>query len=364
MLRLTEYIRDSVQDRAIVQTSAVICIWNLTSVCNLSCRHCYASAGSVATHETRLSDVESALPEMRAAGVRVAILSGGEPLLRPDILDIARAVRAAGISTALSTNGLLIDRANIGTIQQCFDYIGISIDGSPDIHDSFRGMAGAYEKSLGAIRTCMEHGVEVGLRFTLSALTHESLPFIFDLVRAEGIPKLYISHLVTSGRAETVPSLDAATYARAERFIIEKAFEFYENNVPVKIVTGNNDSEAVMLLSLFKERYPLRYDNLYERLRAWGGNQAGVKLVNITSAGEVKPDPFFQYSMGNIGQGESFSRIWSSNGLLSALRERPRALKGRCKACHYLDICNGNSRARAYAATGDYFSEDPLCTTC
>ncbi len=362
MLRLTEYIRNSVEDKPIVKTSAVICIWNLTDICNLSCRHCYASASSVATYETRLSDVQSVLPDMRAAGVRVIILSGGEPLMRPDIFDIASDIRAAGISTALSTNGLLIDRGNIAAIRQCFDYVGISIDGSPGIHDSFRGMPGAYEKSLGAIRTCMEHGVEVGLRFTLSALTHESLPFIFDLIRTEGIPKLYISHLVTSGRAGTVPYLSTDTYLRDERFIIEKAFEFYENNVPVNIVTGNNDSEAVMLLSLFKERYPLRYDNLYERLRAWGGNQAGVKLVNITSAGDVKPDPFFQCSMGNIGQGGSFSQIWNSNGLLSALRQRPRTLEGRCKACHYLDICNGNSRARAYSVTGDYFSEDPLCT--
>ncbi len=357
---MTQYVRDSIEMKDVRPSSMSVCIWNFTDVCNLHCKHCYASAGYGSGNRQDLEEIKTILPQLRAAGFKIVILSGGEPLTRPDIFEVASAIKAAGMSTSLSTNGILINEGNIERIRDNFNYVGISIDGSPEIHDSFRGMEGASKMSLKALRLCMENGIEAGLRFTLSALTHQSLPYIFSLVKSEGIPKLYISHLVSSGRAGDITPLDLKTYRKSVDFIIGQVFEFYEKGIPVKVVSGNNDSEAVILLSSFKDKYRKSYDNLYERLRTWGGNQAGVRLVNINNSADVKPDPFFLYSMGNL-RSSSFTKLWNSEGLLSELRRKPRKLKGRCGNCTYLDLCNGNSRARAFAVTGDYFAEDPAC---
>ncbi|MGB9874210.1 MAG: SPASM domain-containing protein, partial [Hydrogenobacter sp.] len=139
-----------------------------------------------------------------------------------------------------------------------------------------------------------------------------------------------------------------------------KAFEYVQKKVPIDIVTGNNEADAVVLYREFTRRYPDLAKDLYERLTLWGGNQAGVRLMNINHRGDVKPDPFFFHSVGNIRE-EDPVKIWQGNALLSFLRERPRRLKGKCDNCPYLEICNGNSRARAYAVFGDYAQEDPAC---
>lgn len=361
MLRITEYIRDAITYKDAKPCNGTIVIWNLTNICNLSCRHCYSSANRTTTGEIRKSEASSLIHELRESKVGFAILSGGEPLMREDIFDIAHELKSQGIRTYLSTNGLLVDRSNGEKIKKYFDYIGISIDGEPHIHDSFRGKEGAFEKSLKAVRLCLENGLRVCLRFTLAENTQNSLPFIFDLVEKIGVPKLYISHLVYSGRGGGLHSIGKHDYQRAVEFILNKSFEFVEKNIPLDVVTGNNDADAVMLLKAFKVRYPEIYWRLYERLRLWGGNQAGKRLVNIDSQGNVKPDPFFRDVIGNLHH-RSFQEIWNSNGILSRLRETPRKISGRCGTCGYLEICNGNSRARAYAVYKDYFAEDPACS--
>ncbi|MFN3598492.1 MAG: SPASM domain-containing protein [Aquificaceae bacterium] len=115
-----------------------------------------------------------------------------------------------------------------------------------------------------------------------------------------------------------------------------------------------------MLYRKFSQKYPELSQRLFQRLLLWGGNQAGVRLLNIDHKGEVKPDPFFQTSLGSVKK-RDLVEIWKGDGILSFLRERPRRLKGRCSRCEYIEICNGNSRARAYALYGDYAEEDPAC---
>ncbi len=360
MLRITEYIKDAIHGEARRPFNGTIVIWNLTNICNLSCKHCYASANQLKNNRLSSDEISSLIQQLRQTDVKFAILSGGEPLLREDIFDIASELKNAGIKTYLSTNGLLVNEGNIDKIKEQFDYIGISIDGEPEVHDSFRGRIGAFEESLRAIRLCLKNNLRVGLRFTLTENTQRSLPFVFELAEREGIPKIYISHLVYSGRGGDLHDLGKEDYKRAVEFILNKSFEFAEKNIPIDVVTGNNDADAVMLLNEFKRRYPELSGRLYERLRLWGGNQAGRRLLNIDSEGNVKPDPFFSDTIGNVRM-RSFCEIWNSNGILSRLRETPRKLKGKCGDCEYIEICNGNSRARAYAQYGDYFAEDPAC---
>ncbi|MFN7066061.1 MAG: radical SAM protein [Aquificaceae bacterium] len=359
MLRLTEYIRDALEGKEIRPFKGTILIWNLTNICNLYCKHCYSSANQQRSEELSQEEALKVLRKLPYIGVKFVILSGGEPLLREDIFTIAKALKEEGIRTYLSTNGLLV-KDFIREIKEHFDYIGISIDGEPEVHDRFRGKRGAFEESLKAIRLCLEEGIRVGLRFTLTPATAKSLPFIFDLVQKENIPKVYISHLVYSGRARRLSDLEREEYRRWVEFIVKRSFDFAEKDIPIDVVTGNNEADAVMLYRKFSQKYPELSQRLFQRLLLWGGNQAGVRLLNIDHKGEVKPDPFFQVSVGSIRK-KDLINIWQGNGLLSFLRERPRRLKGKCSRCEYIEICNGNSRARAYALYGDYAEEDPAC---
>ncbi len=360
MLRISEYIRKALGNASNTPFGGVILIWNLTNRCNLYCKHCYSAANQEVEGELSYQEAISLVPQLALSGVKFAILSGGEPLLREDIYDIARELRRAGIRTYLSTNGLLINKENIGDIKSSFDYVGISLDGKPETHDLFRGKMDSFERALRSLELCMEEGIRTGLRFTLTQSTAKDLPFIFNLAEEIGVPKLYISHLVSAGRGVRLSNPQKRQYRELVRFIIYKAFEFHEKGIGIDVVTGNNEADAVLLQEEFSKRYPDRAEKLYDILLSWGGNQAGVRLVNIDHRGNVKPDPFFNDSLGNVRE-RSFNQIWNSNGLLSFLRKRPRPLKGRCSTCKYIGICNGNSRARAFFYSGNYAGEDPAC---
>ena len=360
MLRITRFVKHAISGKTHESPEGVILIWNLTNMCNLHCRHCYSSSGLKRNGDLSTEEALSLIPSLRKAGVRFAIISGGEPLLREDILEIASRLREAGIRTYLSTNGTLINRENARDIALCFDYVGISVDGTPGIHDAFRGKISSFEESVRALEVCLSEGIKMGIRFTLSPDTLPGLPFVFRLVRTLGVHKLYISHLVYAGRGVGLRDLPEKDYRSSVGFIVDKALEWVESGVDTEIVTGNNEADAVVLYERFSERYPEIASEMLKILKAWGGNQAGVRIVNIDHKGNVRPDPFFPITLGNVRE-RPFEDIWNSNGVLTFLRERPRRLKGKCSTCPHLEICNGNSRARALITYGDIRAEDPAC---
>jgi radical SAM protein with 4Fe4S-binding SPASM domain len=365
MLRVTEYIRDTLKEKPVRPvTDSVILIWNLTNRCNLFCHHCYANSRARKDHELSYEQIVAALPSLWKEGVRFIILSGGEPLIRKDIYEIATAMREQGFKTYLSSNGLLVNDENIPKIKEHFDYVGISIDGRPEIHDRFRAMEGAYERSLRALVACKEAGIRVGMRYTLSQMTLPSLSYILDLTEELEMPKLYISHLVYAGRAEAASDLTHDEYIEAMGQILNRAYAWVSSGAEREIVTGNNEADAIFLLGTFALRYPHLAPMMEKRLLAWGGNQAAVRMANINPRGEVRPDPFFRDALGSL-QEHDFSTIWQGlpekKELLESLRMRPRPIKGKCVGCAHLPLCNGNSRARAYAFSQDYMAEDPAC---
>jgi radical SAM protein with 4Fe4S-binding SPASM domain len=270
-----------------------------------------------------------------------------------------------GIVTYLSTNGLYVKKSNAEQILDTFDYIGISIDGSPDVHDAFRGLKGSFVESMKAVDLLNSYGrTKVGIRFTITKDTYDDLAFIFDLAEKHNIPKVYISHLVYSGRGLENLEMDLSKEQRitAVNYILDKAFEYHENERDIEIVTGNMEMDAILFYDRFIQKYPEHADEMKSRLIAWGGNSAGRKLLNIDSEGFVKPDPFFPVKIGNI-LNQDFSDIWTNEPteLLQKLRVHPRELGGKCETCQYLNICNGGSRSRAYAIHGDMWAEDPSC---
>ncbi|NPA51336.1 MAG: radical SAM protein [Aquificae bacterium] len=360
MLRITEYIKEILQNKEARKFDGRVLIWNLTNICNLNCKHCYSSANQITENQLSYEEVIGFIPQLKENNIKIVILSGGEPLLRKDIFDIAKKIREEGIVTYLSTNGLLIDGNNIHQIKETFNYVGISIDGKKEIHDLFRGRKGAYEGSLKAVKLCLEQRIKVGLRFTLSPNTYDSLKHIFQLAQEENIPKIYISHLVYSGRGQNLSELLKDFYKKAVDYILEKSFFYVENDIKIDVVTGNNEADAVYLYLKFKEKYPEHSEKLYKRLKKWGGNRSGDKILNIDFQGNVKPDTFYHHSIGNIRE-KPLKQILEESTLIRMLNHYPRILDGKCANCKFIDICNGSSRPRAFFTYGSYKAEDPAC---
>lgn len=363
MFRLSNLLASVVENRPQRTLDGAIAIWNFTNRCNLSCLHCYSKSTLDEVDTLTTEQIKKTILEMKENGVKFIIFSGGEPLTRKDLFEIAEFCKENKIITYLSSNGLYFTSSNVKKIVDTFNYVGISIDGDEPTHDHFRGLKGAFKETLKAVQIANEAGGKVGIRFTITKETVDSLEYIFDLAEKEDISKIYISHLVYSGRGLDNLKMDLTKEQRRKsvEFILGKAFEYYKTGRDIEIVTGNMEQDAILFLDMFSKEYPELRDAMRARLVEWGGNSAGRKLLNINSEGDVRPDPFFPLTVGNICQ-ENFGDIWQNGELLDQLRIHPRKqISGICAECNQIDICNGGSRARAYAITGDLWSEDPSC---
>lgn len=373
MFRLTRYLQalanPSLSGRRpqVAAPTGPVVIWNLIRRCNLTCKHCYAtSANKNFPGELATDEVYKVMDDLKAYGVPVLILSGGEPLMRADIFAISQRAKAMGFYVGLSSNGTLITPQNIGQIvDMAYDYVGISLDGMRETHDRFRRRLGAFDEALRGIRLCRAAGIKVGLRFTLTQDNADDLPALLQLMRDEGIDKFYLSHLNYAGRGNK-NRIDDAHFQitrAAMDLLIDTCWAQIASGAPVEYVTGNNDADGVYLLHWVRRNLPERVDGLTRMLRRWGGNSSGVNIANIDNLGNVHPDTmWWDYSLGNVRE-RAFSAIWedTSEPLMAGLKQRPRPLKGRCAACRQFAICGGNSRTRAWQLTGDPWAEDPGC---
>jgi len=362
MFRLSNLLSSVVENKPQRVLDGAIAIWNFTNRCNLSCLHCYSKSTLDEVDTLTTEQIKKTILEMKENGIKFIIFSGGEPLTRKDLFEIADFCKENKIITYLSSNGLYFTSKNVQRIVDTFNYVGISIDGDEETHDHFRGLKGAFKETLKAVLLANATGAKVGIRFTITKETINSLEYIFDLVEKHNIPKIYISHLVYSGRGleNLKMDLDKEQRRKSVNFILDKAFEYYKTGRDIEIVTGNMEQDAVLFLKRFAQEYPELKDTMRERLHDWGGNSAGRKLLNINSEGDVRPDPFFPLTVGNILK-QNFGDIWQKGELLTQLRTHPRKISGICADCQQIDVCNGGSRARAYAITGDLWSEDPSC---
>lgn len=370
MFRLTHYLKEVHTPTPLGphrQPPGPVVIWNLIRRCNLLCKHCYSISGDVDfPGELSTEEVFRVMDDLRAFKVPVLILSGGEPLLRPDIYEISARAKALGFYVGLSTNGALIDREHARKIAEIgYDYVGISLDGIGAVHDRFRGKEGAFDASLAAVRLLREEAVKVGLRFTMTMDNAENLEPLLDLAIAEEVDKIYLSHLVYAGRGNKNRETDAhwAVTRKAMDLLIDRAWDDVVSGAGREYVTGSNDADGVYLLHWARRHHPEKAEHLATLLRRWGGNASGVNIANIDNLGNVHPDTFWwHYNLGNVKE-RRFSEIWTdvSDPVMAGLKQRPRAVKGRCGACTHRDICGGNTRVRALQLTGDPWAEDPAC---
>ena len=343
-----------------------IVVWNCTPACNLSCSHCYAAC---AGEQKVLSTAQAlaVIDDLAAFGAPVLLFSGGEPFARRDIRTLAAYAKEKGLRVTFSTNGTLIDDATADWLRDLgVAYVGISIDGTEAIHDAFRRRPGAYQLALDAIRRLRARNVKVGLRVTMTRDNVRAIPDIFSLMRAERVPRICLYHLVYTGRGKEIATtdLDHAEARAALDTIVAETKACFDAGFPVEVLTVDNPCDGIALhLRMKAEGHP-HADRALELLTLNGGNSSGEGIACISWDGTVYPDQFWRnHPVGNVLE-KPFSEIWGNpppGSLLDLLRHKKEHVKGRCRACRWLDLCGGNFRARGEAVTGDIWGEDPTC---
>lgn len=365
--RLRYDAHSSAQKTGAMPGSGPVVVWNATKTCNLECVHCYADAeikrfaGELTTEEA-----QRMIEDLSAFKVPALLISGGEPLVRPDIFDLAEYATSLGMRVTFSTNGTLIDQKRAERLQKIgVTYAGISIDGGEDRHDHFRGRIGAFREAVRGIRNCRAAGIRVGVRFTVTQENLGELDEVMRFVEREDIGRLCIYHLVYSGRGSYLANIDLTTPQKRTMMVklIDQVEAWEKQGREIEVMTVDNHADAPFIYLQLLERDPARAANALALLRNNGGNRSGIAIGAIDSFGMVHPDQFTaHHTLGSLRE-RPFSQIWSDSRvqLLDGLRRRKELLQGRCATCRWLKVCNGNFRARAEAATGDYWQSDPGC---
>ena len=370
MFRLSQYMRELLAPTLLKparKPPAPVVIWNLIRRCNLTCKHCYTTSADIDfPGELTTPEIYTVMDDLKAFKVPVLILSGGEPLLHPDIFAISRRAKDMGFYVALSSNGTKISTDNIDEITAInYQYIGVSLDGIKDTHDQFRRVKGSFDEALRGVQLCLDKGIKVGIRFTLTQDNAHDFPALLQLMDDYDIDKFYLSHLNYGGRGNRNRKDDAffEITRQAMDLMFDTCYDWLKAGKDREFVTGNNDADAVYFLHWVKQRFPDQVDHIQAKLEQWGGNASGVNVANIDNLGNVHPDTFWwHYDLGNVKQ-RPFSDIWldTTDPLMAGLKQVPRPLEGRCGLCAYQTICNGNTRVRAAQMTGNYWAEDPGC---
>lgn len=349
------------------QDKRPVVVWNIIRRCNLHCVHCYSDSHD-RDYEGELSHEEAldVIDQLAEFEIPTVLFSGGEPLLRPDLFELADYARDQGIRCVLSTNGTLITEEVADQIKASgFAYVGISIDGIGETHDKFRGMEGCFDLALDGIKRCRARDIRVGLRFTVNGLNVHHLDDVLNLLETHDIPRCCVYHLAYAGRGDRISGHDLTHEQQREAVlrIFDKALYFHEKGMTKDLLTVDHHTDNVLLYLWVKEHAPERADEVYQMLKWNGGNQSGIGVCSIDWHGNVHVDQFSQhYTVGNVRE-QRFGDIWGSpsDPVLQKLRDRTKYLKGRCGACKWLEICNGNLRVRAESATGDMWAPDPAC---
>ena len=347
-----------------------IVVWNITSLCNLKCVHCYNDSGLCTdrSKEATTEEAKSVLTDLAGFGVPSVLFSGGEPLMREDLFDLIPFARDQGLRTVISTNGTLITKEKAKLIKDYeVSYVGISLDGVGKVNDEFRGVEGAFDRTVVGIRNCMEAGVRVGLRLTLTKRNVQDIEQLFDFLDKEGIERLCFYHLVPSGRGDAMYSDDLAhaQSRKAMDVILAKTKQLKEAGKKTDILTVDNHVDGIYLyLKLLKED-PARAKEVWD-LMAWNGggmNSSGVGIGCLDFNGKVHANQFwYHHDLGDIHE-KPFSEIWSNQEepLLKGLRHRKDYIKGRCRLCKFFDACGGSLRVRADIYFDDPWAPDPGC---
>jgi len=344
-----------------------VVVWNVTRRCNLKCVHCYAHAKNTSfNNELSTDQGKQLIDDLAEFGSPVMLFSGGEPLVRKDLPQLAAYAVEKGMRAVISTNGTLITPETARNLKKIgLSYIGISLDGMEKVNDRFRGVSGAFQSALEGIKNSQAAGIKVGLRFTINKFNVNEIPKIFQLLEEMDIPRVCFYHLVYAGRGSELVNEDLSHDGSraALDLIIDETKRLFNIGKPKEVLTVDNHADGPYIyLRLLKEN-PTRAKEVLELLKWNEGNNSGRGIGCVSWDGEVYADQFWRHhSFGNI-KDRPFSQIWmdTSETLMGKLKEKKKHVKGRCATCNWLDVCGGNFRVRAEAVSGDIWTPDPAC---
>jgi heme b synthase len=336
--------------------------WEITRRCNLKCVHCRSSSGLEATGhpDFTLAEARRVLDDIASYAKPVVVLSGGEPLLRPDVFEIATYGTGLGLRMCLATNGTLVTREICGKIKGAgIKMVSLSLDGaSAEVHDNFRNQPGAFAGTLNAAKLFKENGIQFLINSSFTKRNQEEIPKIYHLAKELGATAWYMFMIVPTGRGEDIMDELIAPEDYEKLLVWHYEMEKGEKDILVRPTCAPNYYRVVLQQAKEKgddyERRSLQFST--------GGSKgclAGQLISLIDVDGNVLPCSYFPLAAGNIRE-KSFREIWEHSELFHDLRNF-KAYKGRCGSCEYVNVCGG-CRARAYAVTGDYMAEEPYCT--
>ena len=344
-----------------------VVVWNMTKRCNLKCVHCYAQAiAPEGVDDINTDQAKVLIDDLAAYGAPVMLFSGGEPLVRKDLVELASYATNKGMRAVISTNGTLITKEKARELKQVgLSYVGISIDGGEEIHDKFRAVPGAFKKALQGVENCMAEGLKVGLRFTINKRNQGEVPKVFEIVRQLDVPRICFYHLVYSGRGSELikEDLDHAETRAVVNLIMDETRALFDAGRPKEVLTVDNHADGPLVYYRLLKEDPKRAAEVMELLQMNEGNSTGRGIGCISWDGKVHADQFWrQHVFGNVLE-RPFSQIWDDPNieLLHKLKDKKPYVKGRCAECRFLNICGGNFRARAEAFYGDVWAQDPAC---
>ena len=340
-------------------------VWNVTYKCNLRCKHCYAEAGTSNYNEMGTEEAKSCIDKLAEWGVVILAFSGGEPLVRRDILDLVKHSNGYGIYTAIATNGVLLSKERCRDLRSVgVEYLQISLDGAtPETHDTFRGVPGMFERTVQGIKNAVAEGFFVNVATTVTHHNLREVPKIIDLCESLGVKWFMMYNFIPTGRGRFIIENDLSPQEREEllQFLWER---LKKSKVNLLSTAPQFARVALQIEGANCTKIPTHFLNsdLPDRLRSLsdfiGGCGAGRFYIAMNPNGDITPCVFFPMVVGNIFK-DDLETLWTDLREFTELRMRD-TLKEHCGVCEYRYVCGG-CRARAYGYFGDYSSPDPGC---
>ncbi|MHA2006249.1 MAG: radical SAM protein [Promethearchaeota archaeon] len=322
-----------------------ICSWNVTNKCNLQCKHCYRDAGKELRDELTTEEGFSLLDEISKANFKLMVFSGGEPLMRPDILELTKHASSLGLRPVYGTNGYYLDLETAKSLKLAGGAaVAISLHMiDKEKLDDFCGVQGAYDMSLNAMRNCNEVGLPFQVNTTVFDSNIEDIEKICELAKETGAKSHHVLFLVPTGRGKDIEdrSLRSVEYERLIRRLLKKRIEL---NFDIKPTCAPHFKRIAEHLNIPMQRYSR-------------GCLSGISYISVIPNGDVWPCPYLPLKLGNIRE-KKFSEIWKNNSILNKLRTMDYT--GTCGICEFKQTCGG-CRARAYFYNDDIMAQEPWC---
>jgi radical SAM protein with 4Fe4S-binding SPASM domain len=339
----------------------LIVSYAVTRACNLRCLHCHVSAREALPDELNLKEAIHTIDEMHSLGTQAVIFSGGEPLLRKNfVLQLIEHCDDLGIIPAMLSNGLLMTPQTVLELQEAgLKAVGLPIDSVvPEKHDHLRNVPGTFNKTVQAIKTCLELDLEVVITTMALKDTYTEMPKRIEYLNGLGVDEVAVYDLVPVGRGKDV--MDNAMTMDQRVNLIKWLQSQQEDTEMTFTMSGGTPLYPEIACEMHHNHGTKAKDLLIKEFWIHNGIgcHAGNMYFSLRPNGDIYPCTFLPIKVGNI-RNQSLREIWQKAPLLNALRQRQN-LKGKCGSCEYREGCGG-CRGRAYACTGDYLETDPVC---